>query len=112
MNSCNFVGRLSKDPNLTFTSTGKAVCNFTIAINKNYTNADGSRDADFLNCVIWGKRAEALANYNRKGSRVGVNARAQSRFYEAEGGKKVYVTEFYCDEVEFLENKENNQTAQ
>lgn len=68
INNVVLVGRLTADPNLRYTASGTGVATFTLAVNRNFTNQDGNREADFINCVIWRKSAETLANYARKGS--------------------------------------------
>jgi single-strand DNA-binding protein len=105
------VGRLTKDVDLRYTQGGKAVGNFTIAINRPFKNDSGGNDADFINCVSWGKQAENLAQYMKKGSQIGVSGRIQTRSYDDNDGKKVYVTEIVADSVQFLESKGSNQTG-
>lgn len=108
------VGRLTKDIELKYTQNGKAVANFTIAVNRPFKNAQGETDADFIMCQSWGKQAENLANYMRKGSQIGVDGRIQTRSYEGQDGKRVYVTEVVADNVQFLETKKSqgNQQSQ
>lgn len=109
LNRTILVGRLTRDPELKYTSNGTAVTNFTVAVNRPFTNQQGERDADFVNCVIWRKPAENLANYMRKGSQIGVDGRLQSRTYDDKDGKTVYVTEVVADSVQFLESKGSKQ---
>lgn len=111
MNRVVLVGRLTKDPELRYTPAGAAVATFTLAVNRNFTNQAGEREADFINCVVWKKPAENVANYLKKGSLAGVDGRLQSRSYEDQSGKKVYVTEVVAESVQFLEPKgqSNNQ---
>lgn len=106
MNNVNLIGRLTKDCDFKYTGTGKAVGNFKIAVNRDFTNPQGEREADFIDCVIWGKPSEAFANYTRKGSLVSVTGRLQSRNYENQQGQKVYVTEVVVEHFDFLENKD------
>ncbi len=108
LNRTVLVGRLTRDPELRYTENGTAVANFTIAVNRPFTNQQGERDADFINCVIWRRPAENLANYMKKGSQIGVDGRIQSRTFEDKDGKTVYVTEVVADSVQFLESKSNN----
>lgn len=82
INNVTLVGRLTKDPDLRYTSSGKAVAGFTLAVNRRFTNQAGQREADYIQCVIWGKSAETLANYAKKGSLIGIVGRLQSRSYE------------------------------
>lgn len=109
INRIILVGRLTKDPSLKYTENGVAVSNFTVAVNRPFTNQQGERDADFINCVIWRKPAENLANYMRKGSQIGVDGRIQSRTFEGKDGKTVFVTEVVADSVQFLESKGSKQ---
>jgi single-strand DNA-binding protein len=109
VNRVVLVGRLTRDPDLRYTPTGVAVANFTLAINRPFANQDGNREADFINCVVWRRPAENLANYMKKGNQVGVDGRLQSRSYEGQDGKTVYVTEVVADSVEFLESKGSSQ---
>src|SRR5690625_2878222 len=106
------VGRLTKDIELKYTQNGKVVANFTIAVNRPFKNAQGETDADFIMCQSWGKQAENLAQYMGKGSQVGVDGRIQTRSYEGQDGKRVYVTEVVADSVQFLEfNKKEGEST-
>lgn len=109
LNRVVLVGRLTRDPDLRYTASGKAVANFTIAVNRPFSNQQGEREADFINCVIWNKSAESLANYMSKGSLIGIDGNLQSRSYDGQDGKRVYVTEVLAGSVQFLESK--NKTA-
>lgn len=112
LNRVVLVGRLVKDPDLRYTSSGVAVANFTIAVNRPFSNQQGDREADFINAVIWRKPAENLANYMSKGSMIGIDGRIQTRNFEGQDGKTVYVTEVVADSVQFLETKGNNENKQ
>ena len=105
MNRVVLVGRLTKDPELRYTPSGAAVATFTLAVNRTFTNQQGEREADFINCVIWRKPAENVANFLKKGSLAGVDGRLQTRSYEGQDGKRVYVTEVQAESVQFLEPK-------
>lgn len=105
INNVVLVGRLTKDPDLRYTANGAAVATFTLAVNRNFTNQNGTREADFINCVIWRKPAETLANYARKGTLLGVVGRIQTRNYENQQGQRVYVTEVVCDNFQLLESR-------
>ena len=105
INRVVLVGRLTKDPDLRYTPNGVAVCSFTLAVNRPFTNQQGERDADFINCVAWRKQAENVANYLKKGSLAGIDGRIQTRSYEAQDGRRVYVTEVVAENVQFLEPK-------
>ena len=105
INNVVLVGRLTKDPDLKYTGNGTAVATFTLAVNRNFTNQSGEREADFINCVIWRKPAETLANYAKKGVLIGVTGRIQTRSYDNQQGQKVYVTEVIADNFQLLESK-------
>lgn len=77
LNRVVLVGRLTKDPELSYTPNGTAVANFTVAVNRPFSNQQGEREADFINCVIWRKQAENLVNYMKKGSMIGIDGRIQ-----------------------------------
>ncbi|MGF2044449.1 single-stranded DNA-binding protein [Enterococcus gallinarum] len=114
INNVVLVGRLTKDPDLRYTTSGTGVATFTLAVNRNFTSADGTREADFINCVIWRKPAETLANYAKKGVLIGVTGRIQTRSYDNQQGQKVYVTEVIADNFQLLESKkaDSNQNTQ
>lgn len=105
LNRVVLVGRLTKDPTLKYTPNGVAVANFTLAVNRPFSNQQGEREADFINCVIWRKPAENVANFLKKGSLAGVDGRVQTRSYENSEGKRVFVTEVVAESVQFLEPK-------
>lgn len=104
------VGRLTKDPDLKYTASGAAVARFTLAVNRNFSNTNGEKETDFINCTVWRKQAENTANFLKKGSLAGVEGRIQTGSYEGQDGKRVYTTEVVCDSVQFLEPK-NTQAA-
>lgn len=105
MNRVVLVGRLTKDPELRYTPNGVPVATFTLAVNRTFTNQQGERETDFINCVIWRRPAENVANFLKKGSLAGVDGRIQTRNYEGQDGKRVYVTEVLAESVQFLEPK-------
>ncbi|GAB0255532.1 single-stranded DNA-binding protein [Staphylococcus pseudintermedius] len=110
LNRTVLVGRLTKDPDFRTTPSGVEVATFTLAVNRNFKSKDGEQQADFINCVVFKKQAENVKNYLSKGSLAGVDGRLQSRSYENQEGRRVYVTEVICDSVQFLESKSNNQS--
>ncbi|MDT2545346.1 single-stranded DNA-binding protein [Enterococcus raffinosus] len=112
INNVVLVGRLTKDVDLRYTASGTGVATFTLAVNRNFTNQDGNRDADFINCVIWRKSAETLANYAKKGTLLGVTGRIQTRNYENQQGQRVYVTEVVADNFQLLETRGDNEKRQ
>ncbi|WP_078556378.1 single-stranded DNA-binding protein [Bacillus alkalicellulosilyticus] len=103
INRVILVGRLTKDPELRYTPNGVAVANFTLAVNRPFSNQQGDREADFINCIIWRKQAENVANFLKKGSLAGVDGRIQTRSYDNNEGKRVYITEVVAESVQFLE---------
>ncbi|QHW38275.1 single-stranded DNA-binding protein [Staphylococcus ursi] len=109
LNRVVLVGRLTKDPEYRTTPSGVSVATFTLAVNRTFTNAQGEREADFINCVVFRKQAENVSNFLFKGSLAGVDGRLQSRSYENQEGRRVFVTEVVCDSVQFLEPKSQNQ---
>ena len=108
MNKALLIGRLTRDPELRSTSTGRNVCQFSIAVNRNFTNANGEREADFINCVVWDKQAENLVKYQKRGNQIAVDGRIQTRNYEDKDGKRVYVTEILASNISFLDSKGTN----
>ena len=117
MNKVVIVGRLTKDPELKFAQgTGTAVATFTVAVNRRFKR-EGQPEADFIPVVVFGKQAEATANYMAKGKLLSVSGNIQTRNYEAKDGNRRYVTEVIADEVDFLEwsskpgNKKSEITA-
>src|SRR5690606_37455282 len=109
LNRVVLVGRLTRDPELRYTPNGVAVANFTVAVNRPFRNQQGEQEADFINCVTWRKQAENLANYMRKGSLIGVDGRIQTRSYENQEGRRVWVTEVLAESIQFLEYKKDNK---
>ena len=107
MNNVNLIGRTTKDAEIRYTNgeNSKAVATTTIAVNRNFENSQGQREADFIQVVLWGKRAEAFANYVKKGHQVGVTGELRTRNYENESKQKVYVTEVLVSDFTFLEKK-------
>lgn len=112
INNITLVGRLTKDPELRYTANGTGVATFTLAINRNFTNQAGEREADFVQCVIWRKPAETLANYARKGTLLGVTGRIQTRSYDNQQGQRVYVTEVVAENFQLLESKATSEQRQ
>ncbi|QOY98376.1 single-stranded DNA-binding protein [Leuconostoc citreum] len=110
MNQVNLIGRLSKDIEVRYTQSGKAVGSGSIAVNRRFKSANGERQADFINFVIWDKAAENLANFTHKGSQVGLGGEWQTRNYENNSGQKVYVNELVVSNFDLLEQKASTQT--
>lgn len=111
INNVTLIGRLTKDVELKYTGSGLAVAQFTLAVARDFSSKNGEKETDFINCVMWRKSAETLANYAQKGSLIGVVGRIQTRNYENNQGQKVYVTEVVAERFNFLEKKtESAQT--
>ncbi|MCH4482652.1 single-stranded DNA-binding protein [Staphylococcus haemolyticus] len=108
INRVILVGRLTKDPEFRTTQSGVNVATFTLAVNRTFTNAQGEREADFINIVVFRKQADNVNNYLKKGNLAGVDGRIQTRSYEKDG-QRVFVTEVVADSVQFLEPKNSNQ---
>ena len=109
INNVVLVGRVVKELDLKYTSSGTAVGTFTLAVNRQFTNQAGEREADFINCVIWRKSAENFANFTRRGALVGITGRIQTRNYEGNDGKRVYITEVVADNFTLLEPKQTTE---
>lgn len=110
MNNVTLVGRLTKEVDLRYTPNGVAVASFTVAVPHRYTDDQGNRGADFVNCVAWRTQAESMANYTERGQRVGISGEIKTRNYENDQGIKIYVTEVHADNVEFLDKPQNNDS--
>ena len=112
MNRVVLIGRLTRDPELRYTSgSNAAVCNFTIAVDRGFTGQSGEREADFIPVVVWNKQAENVKNYLNKGSQVAVEGRLQVRNYDDQNGQKRYVTEVIASNVEFLGSKNSSNNT-
>ena len=105
MNKVILVGNLTRDPELTETPSGVAVCRFAIAVSRDYANADGTRETDFFNITVWRGRAENCGKYLKKGNKVAIVGSLQTRSYEDKDGIKRNVTDVIANEVEFLTPK-------
>lgn len=111
INRTVLVGRLTKDPELRYTPNGVAMCRFTLAVNRTFSNQSGEREADFINVLVWRKQAENSANFLKKGSLAGIEGRIQTGSYEGQDGKRVYTTEVVADSVQFLEPRNNRSDS-
>ncbi len=105
MNQVFLIGNLTRDPELTETSGGVAICRFSIAVNRNYSGADGERKTDFFNCVAWRGLGERVARYVKKGNKVAVTGSIETRNYEDSTGARRTAVDIVCDNVEFLTPK-------
>jgi single-strand DNA-binding protein len=106
------TGRLVRDPEQRFTASGVAVTSFTVAVQRNYKNAQGEYESDFIDITVWRGLAESCANYIRKGSLVGLEGRIQNNNYENQEGKTIYKTGIMADNVTFLDSKKNDNSEQ
>ena len=107
INNVVLVGRMTKDAELRYTPQSQAVATFTLAVNRNFKNQNGEREADFINIVIWRQQAENLASWAKKGALIGITGRIQTRNYENQQGQRVYVTEVVADSFQLLEARQN-----
>lgn len=105
INNVVLVGRTTKDPELRYTPSNVAVATFSLAVNRNFKDANGEREVDFINCVIWRQQAENLANRAKKGALIGITGRIQTRSYENQQGQRVYVTEVVAENFQMLESR-------
>lgn len=112
INRSILVGRLTRDSELRYTASGVAVATFTLAVNRSFTNQNGQREADFINCVIWRQAAENFANFTHKGSLVGIDGQIQTRNYENQQQQRVYVTEVVVGNFSLLESKAESEKHQ
>nr|DAM73288.1 MAG TPA: Single strand binding protein [Caudoviricetes sp.] len=106
INNVVLVGRLTRDPELRYTPSNVAVATFSLAVNRNFKNQAGDREADFINCMIWRKPAELLSEWCKKGNLVAITGRIQTRSYENQQGQRVYVTEVVAESFQLLEKRD------
>jgi len=111
LNKVVLIGRLGADPELRYTPNGTAVCNFTLAVQRDYTNSQGEREVDWVDIVVWRKQAENCANHLEKGRLVAVDGRMQVRYYETNEGQRRKVTEVVANNVTFLDWGNNNSNS-
>ena len=105
MNKVELVGRLTKDPEVKLTSNQTQFCNFTVAVDRRFKDANGQRQADFINCVAWRQTAVFIQKYFHKGNRIGLVGSIQTRSYDdQQSGQKRFITEVVVDEAEFVES--------
>lgn len=110
MNKVYLIGNLTRDPELSNTTSGVAVCRLSIAVGRRFANADGSRDTDFFNVTAWRATAENCARYLKKGSKIAVVGSIQTRNYERNDGTKGFAIDIVADEVEFLSTKNDGSS--
>lgn len=112
MNIIFLLGRLTKDPDVRYTPTGRIVTSFVLAVDRPFANQAGEREADFINCVIWGKPAETLGNTVSKGQRLMIEGRLQIRSYDGKDGQKHWMTEVVVANFEYIEKKNTNTNSE
>ena len=112
INNVTLVGRITKDPVLRKSQSGLSVVSFTLACNRRFTNSQGGHDTDFINCVVWKGSADFVANYVKQGDLLGIEGRIQTRNYQDQSGRTVYVTEVLCESVQMLAHKQTQEQAQ
>ena len=111
MNKVILIGRLTRDPELRYTGSNTPVATFSLAVNRSFTNQNGEREADFINCVVWRKLAETVKNYLSQGSQVAVEGRIQTRNYDDQNGQRRYVTEVVVENIDFVGTKIDNSQS-
>ncbi|MFP7699531.1 MAG: single-stranded DNA-binding protein [Candidatus Phytoplasma pyri] len=108
INKVILVGRITKDPELRYVNLDIPTVRFSLAVSRNFINKEGNRETDFISCVVWRKQAENLTKYITKGALLGIEGNIRTSNYDAPDGTKRYVTEVYCDSIQFLEPKKFN----
>ncbi|HFH7470517.1 TPA: single-stranded DNA-binding protein [Streptococcus agalactiae] len=108
INNVVLIGRLTRDVELRYTPSNIANATFNLAVNRNFKNAAGDREADFINCVMWRQQAENLTNWTKKGMLIGITGRIHTRSYENQQGQRIYVTEVVADSFQILEKRDNS----
>ena len=112
INNVTLIGNLTKDVELKYTPANQAVAQFTLAVNRTFKNANGERETDFINVVIWRQSAENFAKWVKKGALIGITGRIQTRNYENQQGQRVYVTEIIAENFQMLESRNQQQGQQ
>lgn len=108
MNSVNLIGRLSNSPEIRHTANNQVVCRFTLAVTRRFKNSEGDYEADFINCVAFGKTAELIGNYVEKGDLLGIDGRIQTGSYTVQDGSKRYTTDVVVENITFINMKKKN----
>ena len=111
MNKVMLVGRLTAKPELRYTGSNTAFLRFTVAVNRPFANAEGKREADFINVVAWRRQAETIAKFFDKGNLIGIEGRLQTGSYDDQNGNKRYTTDVQLDNFEFVEGKKDAQAS-
>jgi len=110
MNKVILIGNLTKDPEISTTQNGVSVCRFTVAVSRKFTNAEGERETDFINVIVWRTLADNCHKFLKKGSKAAIVGSIQTRSYDGTDGTKRYITEVVADEVEFISTKNADST--
>ncbi|WP_334330819.1 single-stranded DNA-binding protein [Candidatus Phytoplasma prunorum] len=108
INKVILVGRITKDPELRYVNLDIPTVRFSLAVGRNFINKEGNRETDFISCVVWRKQAENLTKYITKGALLGIEGNIRTSNYDTPDGIRRYVTEVYCDSIQFLEPKKSN----
>lgn len=111
INNVVLVGRITKDPEVRYTTNNIATCSFTLACDRRYSGANGENQADFINCVAWRQSAEFMGKYIKKGYVMGITGSIQTRSYQGQDGQTRYVTEVVCDSVRSLQGRSDSEAS-
>ena len=111
MNKVMLVGRLTAKPELRYTSSNTAMVRFSVAVNRPFTNAEGKREADFINVVAWRKQAETISKFFDKGSLISIEGRLQNGSYDDKDGNKRYTMDVVLENFEFVEGRRDAAQA-
>lgn len=109
MNKICMIGRITANPELRYNSSNIPYVRFTLAVNRNFTNDNGEREADFISCVAWRKSAELIVNYFVKGSQIGIEGRIQTGSYQTDDGSKRYTTDVIVENITFIDKKQDSR---
>lgn len=112
MNNCNFIGRLTTDPEIKATNTGKSLANFTIAVDRDYKDGNGNKITDFVPCIAWDPTASVVSKYFRKGNLIGITGRFESRSYEDSNGNKRIFYSILVNHVDFIQGKSSGNAQE
>lgn len=112
MNKVILIGNLTKDPEISTTPSGVSVCNISLAVTRNFSNADGEREADFFNITVWRALAENCHKFLKKGSKIAVVGNLRNRSYDAPDGTRRYVTDIMAEQIDFLSTKNSNTSTE
>ena len=109
MNICTFTGRLTADPEIKTTNSGKSLVTFSLAVDREYKNADGSKPVDYIPCIAWDPVASIIFRYSHKGNKIGITGRFESSNYEDSNGNKKTFNRILVNNVEFLQSKSESK---